>query len=67
MRDEGEPISRGQVDRRGTDRRALGNVLWFAALFMGAVLVNGLLAILGIAGLQELGVWPLPEATRNAP
>jgi len=63
-RDEGEPISRGQVDQRAADRRALGDVLWFAGLFTGAVLVSG---VLGITGLQELGVWPVPEATPNAP
>ncbi len=67
MRDEGEPISRGQLDRRAADRRALGNVLWFVALFAAAALVNGVLAILGIAALQELGVWPTPEASPNAP
>jgi len=67
MRDEGEPISRGQLDRRAADRRALGNVLWFVAFFAAAVLTNGLLAILGIEALQALGVWPTPEAPSNAP
>ncbi len=67
MHDDGEPISRGQVDRRAQDRRALGNVLWFVAHFAGAVLVNGVLAILGIGALQELGVWRTPEASPNAP
>ena len=66
MRDEGEPISRGQLDRRAADRRALGNALWFVAFFTGAVLVNGILAILGIEALQDLGVWPTPEASPNA-
>jgi hypothetical protein len=64
MRDDGEPISRGQIDRRSADRRALGDVLWFVALFAAAVLVNGILAILGIEALQAIGVWPTPEASR---
>ena len=67
MRNEGEPISRGQLDRRSADRRALGNAMWFVAFFAGAVLVNGILAILGIEALQGLGVWPTPEATPDAP
>ena len=66
MRDDGEPISRGQLDRRATDRRALGNVLWFVALFTGAALVNGVLAILGIVGTAGAGVWPPPEASPSA-
>ena len=60
MRRRGEPISRGQVDRRAADRRAFGNVLWFVALFAGAVLVNGILAILGIAGPS--GAWRMADA-----
>jgi hypothetical protein len=67
MRDEGEPISRGQLDRRAADRRALGSTLWVVALFTAAVLVNGSLGILGIEALQALGVWPAPEAPPDAP
>ena len=67
MRDDGEPISRGQLDRRATDRRALGNAICFVTFFAGVVLVNGILAILGIEALQGLGVWPTPEATPDAP
>ena len=67
MRDEGEPISRGQLDRHAADRRALGSTLWVVALFTAAVLVNGILAILGIEALQALGVWPTPEAPPDAP
>jgi len=66
MPDEGEPISRGQLDRREADRRALGNALWFVALFAVVVLVNGILAILGIEVLQNLGIWPTPEASPDA-
>jgi hypothetical protein len=66
MRDDGEPISRGQLDRRAADRRALGNVIWFVVFFAGVVLVNGILAILGIEALQGLGVWPTPEATPDS-
>ena len=67
MRDEGEPISRGQLDRHAADRRPLGSTLWVVALFTAAVLVNGILAILGIEALQALGVWPTPEAPPDAP
>lgn len=67
MRDDGEPISRGQLHRCAADRRALGNAIWFVAFFAVAVLVNGVLAILGIEALQGLGVWPMPEATPDAP
>lgn len=67
MRDEGEPISCGQLDRRAANRRALGSILWFVALFTAALLVNGILAILGIEALQALGVWPTPEAPPDAP
>ena len=66
MRDDGEPISR-QLDRRAADRRSLGNAIWVVAFFAGAMLVNGILAILGIEALQGLGVWPTPEATPDAP
>ena len=41
--------------------------MWFVAFFAGAVLVNGVLAILGIEALQALGVWPTPEAPHDAP
>lgn len=66
MPDIGEPISRGQLDRRAADRRAVATALWAVALFAGAVLVNGILAILGIEALQTMGVWPTPEASPNA-
>jgi hypothetical protein len=67
MRDEGEPISRGQLDRAAAERRALRDALFAAGLFAVVVLVNGLLAILGIEALQALGAWPTPEATPDAP
>ena len=67
MRDEGEPISRGQLDRRAADRRRSEARLWVVAFFTAAVLVNGILAILGIEALQALGVWPTPEAPPDAP
>jgi hypothetical protein len=57
MRDNGEPISRGQLDRRAADKQALRDVLLAVALFAGAVLVNGILAILIISLLQALGWW----------
>lgn len=67
MRDEGEPISRGQVDRRAADARAMRDALFGVALFTVVVLVNGILAILGIEALQAIGVWPTPEASSGAP
>jgi hypothetical protein len=68
MRDDGEPISRGQLDRRAADKRALRDVTLFLALFMGAVLVNGILWILLIEMLQALGWWDssASEGARNA-
>jgi len=58
MRDAGEPLSRGQVDRRSADARALRNALFGVALFTGVVLINGVLAILLIEALQAIGWWP---------
>lgn len=57
MRDDGEPISRGQLDRRAADKRALRDVTLFVGLFMGVVLMNGVLWILLIELLQALGWW----------
>jgi len=57
MRDTGEPLSRGQVDRRAVEARALRDALFGVALFTGVVLVNGILAILFIALMQALGLW----------
>jgi len=57
MRDTGEPLSRGQVDRRAVEARALRDALFGVALFSGVVLVNGILAILVIALMQALGLW----------
>jgi hypothetical protein len=57
MRDIGEPLSRGQVDRRAAEARALRDALFGVALFTGVVLVNGILAILFIALMQALGLW----------
>lgn len=67
MPDEGGPISRGQLDRRAADRRAVRGSLFVVAFFAVVVLVNGILAILGIEALQALGVWPTPEAAPAAP
>jgi hypothetical protein len=56
MRDIGEPLSRGQVDRPAAEARALRDALFFVALFTGVVLVNGILTPL-IALMQGLGLW----------
>ena len=61
-RDRGEPISRGRQDRRSAERRALGDALFFAALFGGVVLVNGILAALLIEFLQAMGWWEVRAA-----
>lgn len=57
MDDDGEPVSRGQLDRPAAEARALQDTLFFVGLFAGAVLVNGILAILFIALTQALGLW----------
>ena len=62
MRDDGEPISRGQLDRRAADAQALRNALLGVALFAGVVLVNGILFILLIELLQAIGAWPEPAS-----
>ena len=64
MRDDGEPISRGQLDRRAAETRALRNTLILVAVFTGAVLVNGILAILLIELFQAIGWW---EVRASAP
>lgn len=56
-RDTGEPPSRGQVDRRAVEARALREALFAVAFFTGAVLINGILAILFIAFVRALGLW----------
>ena len=67
MRDDGEPISRGRSDRRTADARALRSTLVAVALFVGVVLVNGILVILGIEVLEAMGIWPTPGQQRSAP
>jgi hypothetical protein len=62
MHDDGEPISRGQLDRRAAEIRALRNSLFVAAFFGGVVLINGILAILLIEFLQSIGWWEAPPA-----
>jgi hypothetical protein len=57
MHDNGEPISRGQLDRRAADTRALRDSLFVAAFFGGAVLINGILAILLMQFFQSIGWW----------
>lgn len=68
MRDDGEPISHGQLDRAAVERRALKDVLFAVGLFAVVVLVNGLLAILFIELMQVIGWWgaPTSEASQDA-
>jgi hypothetical protein len=68
MYDDGEPISRGQVDLRALERRALRNAMFGVALFAGVVLVNGILFILLIGLFQALGWWEVAasEGVNNA-
>jgi hypothetical protein len=54
MRDDGEPISRGQLDRRAAERRALRDSLFAAALFGGVVLI--------IEFFQSIGWWEVQPA-----
>jgi hypothetical protein len=60
--DNGEPISRGQLDRRAAEAWALRNALFGVAIFTGVVLVNGILFILLIELLQVIGWWAMPES-----
>jgi hypothetical protein len=62
MRDKGEPLSRGQLDRHAAEARALRNALIGVALFTGVVLVNGILFIMLIELLQAIGWWPVPAS-----
>lgn len=62
MRDDGEPISRGQLDRRAADVKALRDSLFVAAFFAGVILINGLLAILLIEFFQSIGWWEVRPA-----
>lgn len=57
MDTDGEPIGRGQLDRRAAKARSLGGALFAIALFTGVLLVNGLLAILLIELFQAVGWW----------
>jgi hypothetical protein len=57
MRDDGEPISRGQLDRRAAEGRAFRDALFAAAFFAGVILVNGMLAMLLIELIQVIGWW----------
>jgi hypothetical protein len=63
MRDDGEPISRGQLDRRAAEMRALRDSLFVAGFFGGVVLINGILAILLIDFFQAIGWWEVPSGT----
>lgn len=65
MRDDGEPISRGQLDRRAAEIRALRDTLFVAAFFGGAVVINGILAILLIEFFQSIG-WSEVQPTGAA-
>lgn len=67
MHDDGEPISRGQIDRRAADAAALRNALLVVALVGSVVLVNGVLAILLIELLQVIGVWPTEAMMTEVP
>lgn len=59
MRDDGEPISRGQLDRRAAEIKALRDSLFAAAYFGGVILINGILAILLIEFFQSIGWWEI--------
>jgi hypothetical protein len=62
MPDDGEPISRGQLDRRAAEARALRDSLFAAAFFGGVLLINGILAILLIEFFQSIGWWEVQPA-----
>lgn len=54
MGDDGEPVSRGHLDRKATEARALRNALFAVGLFTRLVLVNGILPILFIGFAQAV-------------
>jgi len=62
MRDDGEPIGRGQVHRRVAQARAFRTALFAVAIFSGVVIVNGILAIALIEFFQAIGWWEVPAA-----
>jgi hypothetical protein len=62
MVDDGEPIGRGQLDRRAAKARAFRGALFAIALFTGIVLVNGILAIMLIEFFQAIGWWEVSAA-----
>ena len=62
MRDDGEPISRGRLDRHAAEIKALRDSLFVAAFFGGVVLINGILAILLIEFFQSIGWWEVQPA-----
>jgi len=66
MHDDGEPISRGQVDRPAAEARALRDSVVGAALFGVLFLLSGILAALLIAILQSIGWWEAQAAGAEA-
>lgn len=62
MPDDGEPISRGQLDRRAAEIKALRDSLVVATFFGGVVLINGILAILLIEFFLSIGWWEVQPA-----
>jgi hypothetical protein len=63
MRDDREPISRKQPERRAAEMRTLRDSLFVAAFFSGVVLINGILAILLIEFFRSIGWWEVQPAT----
>lgn len=59
VRDDGEPIIRGQLDRCSVEIRALRDSLFAVGFFGGVVLINGILAILLIEFFQSIGWWEI--------
>jgi hypothetical protein len=62
MDTHGEPIGRGQLDRRATEGLALRDAAYAIAVFTGIALVNGILTILLIELLQIIGWWEVPAS-----
>jgi hypothetical protein len=62
MRDDREPISRKQPERRAAEMRTLRDSLFVAAFFSGVVLINGILAILLIEFFRSIGWWEVQPA-----
>jgi hypothetical protein len=62
MRDDGDPVGRGQADGEEADNHALRDELFAIAAFALVVVVTSALAILFIWLAQAVGWWEVPAS-----